>query len=152
MKKENLQTLGVIAIIALVIFLIFSFLVRKSDTAFCHDVFKGLTQGRLSAVEKYIDWGALKAMGVDVGDTYKKLPNAKEKENYRKAFVANLSKSFKNAGGSPRDFTNWRVYERGSLKTIVVADYNKKGKKMLLTIYGYEKRKITAIEMEDKGE
>lgn len=151
MKKENLQILGVISVIALAIFLIFSFMVRKSDLAFCRDVFKGLTQGRLSAVEKYIDWGALKAMGVDVGDTYKKLPDAKEKTEYRKSFVVNLSKGFKNAGGNFIDFTNWRVYKRDSLKTIIAADYNKKGKKILLTVYGYEKRKITAIQWEEQG-
>jgi hypothetical protein len=151
MRKEDKQIFLVIGVIALAIFLIFSFMIRKNDVAFCRDVFNGLVKGRLLAVEKNIDWGTLKAMGVDVGQAYKKLPDAKEKKDYRKSFVANLSKGFKNAGGNFTDFTNWRTYKHEGLETMIMADYNKKGKKILFTIHGYENRKITAIEWKENN-
>lgn len=145
MQKENVKILAVIGIAGLIAFLIFSFGVRKDDVTFCREVFKNLTSGKLS-VGKYIDWGRLKAMGVDVGATYTKLPNAREKKDYRKAFISNLSKGFIKGGGKAEAFTNWRVSQHEGLKTTILADY--KNGTMAFTIYGYEKRQIIAIEWE----
>lgn len=145
MQKENVKILAVIGIIALAVFLISSFGIRKDDITFCRWVFKSLTSGKLS-VEKYIDWEKLKAMGVDVGATYTKLPNAREKKDYRKSFIRNLSKGFIKSGGKAEAFTNWRVSQKEGLKAIILADY--KNGTIAFTIYGYEKRQIIAIAWE----
>ncbi len=148
MKKENLQLLGFALILGIIIFLIFSFGIRKNDVDFCRGLFKSLIQGSQSA-QKLIDWESLKAMGVDVGATYAKLPNAKEKTNYRKSFIKSLSQGFYNSGGQFRAFTNWRIYKHAGPGAIVAADY--KQKTILFTLSEGEKRKLTAIQWESSG-
>lgn len=150
MKKENLQILGLIFIFGIIIFLILSFGIKKNDVDFCRDIFKGLIEGRES-VQKFIDWGNLKAIGIDVGATYSKLPNAKEKADYRKSFIKSLSQGFNNAGGRFKAFSNWRVYKQDGADTLIAADYKDKAKTILFTLSGYEKRKLTAIQWESTG-
>ena len=45
-----------------------------------------------------------------------------EKVNFQKAFVTQFSASFREVGGSPDQFENWRVSYHDDLKTEVAAD------------------------------
>ena len=151
MNKENKQILGIILISLVVIFIIFLRLKPKNDVELCRDIFWGFVEGRQS-LQNSIDWDHLKALGTDVGATYSKLPNPKEKEDYRREFYKNFSVSFKRNAGTFEAFTNWRIYEKAALGTIIAADYKLKSKTVLFTLSGYEKKKLTYIKWEGTGE
>lgn len=115
-----------------------------SDTEFAKSVFTGLVKGRQS-VEKDIDWPTFKAMGVDVGESYKKYLDEKQKTRYRRVLIRNLSFSFHTAGGKAELFRNWRVEASQDQKVTVATDA---GRATLLLFITKEqgKRKLTGIE------
>ncbi len=151
MKKENKQILGVVLISLAVIFIIFLRVNPKNDVELCRDIFRGFVEGT-GSMQNYIDWAHLKALGLDVGATYSKLPNAQEKGDYRREFYKNFSVSFKRNAGRFEAFTNWRIYEQNGATTIIAADYKEKSKTVLFTLSGFEKKKITNIKWEGAGE
>ena len=151
MNKETKQTLGIILISLAVIFIIFLRAKPKNDLELCRDIFWGFVEGRQS-LQNYIDWEHLRALGLDVGATYRKLPNPKEKEDYRREFYKNFSVSFKRNAGRFEAFTNWRIYEKAALGTIIAADYKLKSKTALFTLSGFENKKLTNIKWEGAGE
>ena len=69
-----------------------------------------------------IDWPTLQSLGQNVGAAYVQISSETEKVNFQKAFVAQFSASFREAGGSPDQFENWRVSHHDDLKTEVAAD------------------------------
>jgi hypothetical protein len=83
--------------------------IGNSEVKFCRSVFNGLIMAKVS-VEKHIDWEALRVLDLDVGAVYKKLPNDKEKKDYRLAFIQNFSLGFKKLGSNINMFANWKVY------------------------------------------
>ncbi len=107
----------ILSVLSLAIFLLGCDMVPASDVDFAKYVFTRMAKGSLG-VEKYIGWESLKAVGVDVGGTYKKF-NEKDKLGYRKAFLKNYSFSFRTAGGSLKYFHNWRIHSQDSAKTTI---------------------------------
>ena len=105
----------------------------RSDVDLCRAVLAGLTQGR-SSVAGQIAWERLRALDLDVGATYVKLPNAKEQGEYRQAFIENFAAGFQRTGASLPQFTGWRVQERSKGTIIVAADYAARQKTLLLTL------------------
>ena len=149
MKKEDLQYFGVIFII---IFLASTFTIfyagrEKSTPQLCRQIFMGMVEGRQS-VEKFIDWNQLNAFGIDVSAIYPMLPNEKEKADYRREFFSNLSMGFKQLGGRPQAFINWRIFKIEGSKTIVAADYAGENKTVLFTLSKDPDKKLIAIEWE----
>lgn len=143
MKRENIEIFAFVTIVILVIAVIFSFAIRKDDVTHCRGIFKGLVAGSQS-VQKYIDWKKLKALDISVGSTYNGLSNDKQRMFYRKEFVRGFSVGFKSTGSRFKDFTNWRLFERGGLNAVIAADF--KSRILLLTIStGSKTRKLTAI-------
>jgi len=117
----------------------------ETDLQFSKRVFEGLCNGN-RWVEKSIDWEHLKAMGVDVGNTYSGIIAERDRADYRKMFFYNLSYTFKASGGKTSAFTNWRVESRDANNTVVAVD-TPSGKALLLTLsYKGGKRKLSAIQ------
>ena len=143
MKKEKLWLLGVVFGV-IIVFFILSLGIPKGEVSFCRNIFKGLTEGRQS-IQKSIDWENLKALGLDIGATYNQLPDAKEKQDYRREFIKNLSASFRGAGARFAAFSNWRKYKHSGIDTIIAADYQAKARTILFVFSGYGNKKLTAI-------
>jgi len=109
------------------IFISFVFITghKKNDIDFCRDVFAGLIKGDYS-VQQYIDWNNFKGLDTDIGATYSQLPNDKEKEAYRRAFIKGVSVGFQRGGVGLDKFTHWRVYNKAKDKVIIATDFSKK--------------------------
>lgn len=93
----------------------------KGDLTFAKSTFESLARGDSATIEK-IDWATLQSLGQNVGASYVQIPSETEKINFQKAFVTQFSASFREAGGSPDQFENWRVSHHDDLKTEVAAD------------------------------
>jgi hypothetical protein len=93
----------------------------KADMSFAKDTFESLARGD-SAVTEKIDWATLTSMGHNVGAAYSQLPSETEKRNFETSFVTQFATSFRESGGSPDKFENWRVSHHDDLKTEVAAD------------------------------
>jgi hypothetical protein len=93
----------------------------RGDLTFAKGTFESLARGD-SAVRSSIDWSTLQALGQNVGALYVQIPSEVEKGNFENAFVTQFAASFREAGGSPDQFTNWRVSFHDDLKTEVAAD------------------------------
>lgn len=118
-NKKQLKTLLVIAaVIALAFFILPSFFVPQDDVGLSRYILTGMVNNS-SWVEKYIDWTVFKAGDTDVGKTYSGYITPKEKEMYKKVFLASFSGSFKMTGAKMSDFSNWRLYAQETQKTTV---------------------------------
>lgn len=118
---------------------------RETDTQLSRRILNGLCSGN-QRVQGLIDWEKLKAVGVDVGESYSKIIAEKERQDYRKAFFYNCAFSFRAAQGKISTFSNWRVSNRTDNTTIVATD-TPAGKVLLLTLANISgKRKLIAIE------
>ncbi len=139
-KKQVRALLILAVVIAALFFILPSFFVPRDDVGFCRYILDGMANNR-STVEKYIDWGVLKAGDTDVGKTYSGYITPKEKEMYKKIFLVSFSGSFKMTGAKMSDFSNWRLYDQDSQKTTVAV--TGKGGTVYLTIsnpkYGHKK-------------
>ncbi|WP_193210756.1 hypothetical protein [Luteolibacter marinus] len=93
----------------------------RGDVSFAKSTFESLARGE-EGVRDRIDWTTLNSLGQNVGLAYVQVPSETEKVNFEKAFVSQFSASFREAGGSPDQFGNWRVSHHDDLKTEVAAD------------------------------
>lgn len=135
-----------LAIIAILSFTRFS----RRDILFARRAFYGLAQGRKST-ERMIDWPVFKAVGADVGVEYLALSDDKERLDYENFFIKSFSENLKKAGGNPKDFTNWRVYIRDALTSVIAADYDNHGKILLLTVSRENGFKLTDMRWEGEN-
>jgi len=94
-----------------------------ADMSFAKNTFESLARGDSSS-RSSIDWSTLQAMGHNVGAVYVQLPSETERANFEQAFVSQFAASFREAGGTPDQFANWRVAHHDDLKTEVAADSN----------------------------
>lgn len=132
-ESRYLRVFEISVATALAIILLIGFLyIRSREINFCRNVFSDLMQGRFWAVN-YIDWEHLKALDMNVGETFSRLPNEKERRNYKKAFIRSLAVGFSRTGTKIGDFSNWRILSKDSEKIIAAADYIKYKKTLLLT-------------------
>jgi hypothetical protein len=115
------------------------------DVALCRRIFAQLAGGRLS-VAPHVNWGALKALEVDVGATYKALKESADQGSYRHAFIIGFGQGFRGAGSRPSQFVNWRVVARDGQQVTVAADFPKHRKTLLLVLSGSGKRQLEAIQ------
>ena len=92
-----------------------------ADMSFAKSTFESLARGD-TAVRDNIDWSTLQSMGQNGGAAYVELPSETEKVNFQDAFVTQFSTAFREAGGSPDKFENWRVSFHDDFKTEVAAD------------------------------
>jgi hypothetical protein len=145
MNRKITLLLAVTGMIVLVVG--FFWLTREPDIAFARRVFSGLINGD-QAVKEMIDWASFQAMGVDVGNNYAGLPDARQKELYSRAFIANFSVAFSSYGVKFSSFTNWRVSKRGKMSATVAVN-GSTNKALLFTVSNkYGKRKLVSLQSE----
>jgi hypothetical protein len=93
----------------------------RADMSFAKNTFESLARGDSDVIGK-IDWATLTSMGQNVGAAYSQLPSETEKRNFETSFVTQFATSFRESGGAPENFENWRVSHHDDLKTEVAAD------------------------------
>ena len=94
----------------------------KNDMEFAKEVFELLAEGD-QAVAELIDWENLKMLGINVGETYRRIKDEGElRARFGKGFIRGYSNSFKKSGGRVGDTSNWREQSRDSLNTFIIAD------------------------------
>lgn len=134
MKKEIKEKVDYIILAAVAIaIMVFLATKGKSDAEFCRALFGDLAGGRIFA-QKHLDWENLNMLGTDLGEVYQKLPNDKERADYRTSFIKGYAKGFKYSKMSTRDFTNWKTYDIRGDRVIVTCDEAKNKRKIFLTI------------------
>jgi len=152
MKKEDIRFMEYVGVVVLIVMMAaFFLLVREPDISFARSVFAGLIKGDES-VKDAIDWPSFKAVGVDLGAVYAKIPADREKAYFKKAFILNFALGFESSGGKFESFTHWRISQRDKQGVIVAADIGALGEtKILFTISKkYRNRKLVAIQWEEK--
>ena len=118
----------------------------RTEVGFCRDAFAGLAHGRLSA-ERQVDWEHLQAMGVDVGETYRRLPNAQEQRQYRQSFIGQFAGGLARSGAAATAFTGWRRAGARDGEVLVAADYAVNQKTLLFGVSGsWFHRRITSMQ------
>ena len=95
---------------------------RRTEVTVCRETVRGLIDGS-PRVGRSIGWERLQAMGVDVGATYRRLPNERDRSEYRQAFIGQFREGFRRAHGQADGFRHWRVQQRLGERVIVAADY-----------------------------
>ncbi len=145
--KERSDLLYIILPVAIIAAVMFLLKEKDPDINFCRKVFNGLVSNS-SPAERFIDWKNLKAMDVDVGVRYSGLPDEKQRSDYKKSLFAGFSFGFKQGGGSPRAFTNWRIYAKDIDKVVVAADYPRYNKTILFGISKSAKPLLISMQWE----
>ncbi len=92
-----------------------------ADIAFAKEAFEMLAGGD-AKVDPKIDWKTLQSFGVNVGAEYVTYKMEADQKGFRDAFITQFSSSFIDGGGKLENFSNWRVDEADTLKTVVIAD------------------------------
>jgi len=93
----------------------------EGDVTFAKETFEDLARGNSEVIDK-IDWLMLDSMGENVGLEYARFVSESEKRQFETAFVTQFAAGFQRAGGTPSQFTNWRVSYHDDIKTEVAAD------------------------------
>lgn len=148
--KRSIRNLLVIAaVIAVSFFILPQFFVPRDDVGLVRYILNGLVNNS-SGVDKYIDWGIFRAGDTDVGKTYSSYITEKEKQMYKKVFLASFSASFKMTGAKMSDFSNWRLYSQETQKTTVAV--TGKGGTVYLTLSNpkYGPKKLINLQWKQK--
>lgn len=147
--KSRVKILWATGALIIGFFIFRNFFVPGDDIGLGRYVLAGLANNS-SGVDKYIDWGIFKAGDTDVGKTYSGYITRKEKEVYKKVFLASFSASFKMTGAKMSDFSNWRLYAQDSQKTTVAV--TGKGGVVYLTLSSpkYGPKKLISLQWKQK--
>src|SRR3989338_3435868 len=109
MTDVNLRYLGIVlGLVALIVLVLRN--PQQDAVRWTRQTFELLVSGRSSAQAR-IAWERLSAVGVDVGATYAKLPNARDQAGDRPAFLRALASGFRRSGARAESFVNWRIEE-----------------------------------------
>ena len=147
MTDVNLRYLGIVlGLVALIVLVLRN--PQQDAVRWTRQTFELLVSGRSSAQAR-IAWERLSAVGVDVGATYTKLPNAREQAQYRQAFLRELASGFRRSGARAESFVNWRIMEQSDEAIVVAADFPAKQKTLLLTVSDGKPRQVTGIRWQE---
>jgi hypothetical protein len=118
-----------------------------NDVDFARTCLLGLIKGDYYRVLKMIEWPSFFALEIDVGRTYRSLPNDRERARYIRKFIKSFSWGFKQVGGKFNYFVNWRIYSSTPDKTVVAADHKITNNTLLFTIIHRKgERKLVRLE------
>jgi 5-enolpyruvylshikimate-3-phosphate synthase len=116
-----------------------------ADIAFAKEAFEMLARGD-AKVDPKIDWKTLQSFGVNAGAEYVTYKLEADQKGFRDAFITQFSSSFIDGGGKLENFSNWRVDESDTLKTVVIADSTNGLLKLTVTDRN-DTRSLSGIEM-----
>ena len=146
MEPRRIPVMGSIALALIVAAgVVFVLRARTSELRVCRDVLRGLIDGSPS-IGRSIDWEHLRALGVDVGATYRRLPNERERAGYRQAFIEQFTEGFHQARGVADGFRAWRVQQRADAAVVVAADYEAKRQTLLMSVSASEPKRVEGIQ------
>lgn len=148
-KKKSRVLLVITAVIAVSVFVFPQFFVPRDDVGLSRYILTGMANNS-SWAEKYIDWGLFKAGDTDVGKTYSGYITPKEKQMYKKVFLASFSASFKMTGAKMADFSNWRLYAQEAQKTTVAVTGKGGTVYLTLSIPKYGLKKLINLQWKQK--
>lgn len=114
----------------------------KADVVFAREAVEGLFGGD-AAVADALDWENLKVPGMDVGESYREMPEDENPDEVRKEFIGNFSESFKQSGASVSDLKNWREESREGESAIIAADTTT-GKTMRVLVVRRDGRQLVS--------
>jgi hypothetical protein len=114
----------------------------KTDVVFAREAVEGLFGGDAGVADAF-DWENLKVPGMDVGESYREMPEDENPDEVRKEFINNFSESFKESGASVGDLKNWREQSKEGERTIVAADTTT-GKTMRVTVVRHDGRQLVS--------
>jgi hypothetical protein len=114
----------------------------KTDLVFARETVEGLLGGD-AAVADALDWENLKVPGMDVGESYREMPEDENPDEVREEFIANFSESFKESGASVSDLKNWREQSKEGERTIIAADATT-GKTMRVAVVRRDGRQLVS--------
>ena len=146
MERPTTPWVGSVVLVVAVVAVVAAIARRGADdVTFCQAVLKGLANAN-QAIQRKVDWERLKAMGVDVGATYTKLANERERSGYRRAFINSFSENFYRARGDLEAFRRWRVEERADGRIVVAADYEGRHRTLLLSLPASGRKQVVEIQ------
>jgi hypothetical protein len=114
----------------------------KTDVVFARETVEGLFGGDVGVADAF-DWENLKVPGMDVGESYREMPEDENPDEVRKEFIDNFSESFKQSGASVGDLKNWREQSKEGERTIVAVDTTT-GKTMHVTVVRRDGRQLVS--------
>lgn len=97
-------------------------------------------------VDPKIDWKTLQSFGVNAGAEYVTYKMEADQKGFRDGFITQFSSSFIDGGGKLENFSNWRVDQADTLKTVVIADSTNGLLKLTVTDRN-DARRLSGIEM-----
>jgi hypothetical protein len=115
----------------------------KTDVVFAREAVEALLGGDAAAAADAFDWENLKVPGMDVGESYREMPEDENADEVRKEFIDNFSESFKQSGASTSDLKNWREQSKEGERTIVAADTTT-GKIMRIAVVRRDGRQLVS--------
>lgn len=125
--------------------LVFAARFSQQDAAVARRALETLAAGKPSA-QRMIAWDRFRALGVDVGAAVSGLPDERERAQYKRQFIEQFSRAFRQTGGHPRQFIRWRIRERLPGQTVVAADDPARRQTLLLTQSGGWRKQLEAIQ------
>lgn len=146
MRKSHAKIFGLICL--LICFLAGCF-GGADDVRFARQAMALLVKGVYSVTDK-IDWTNFKALEHDMGAEYQRLPNEKERDQYKKAFVEGFRLAFQDKGGTTSLFKNWKLYAGTNADGVSIVSTNTADKNYALLLFiKHEKgrRKLVEIKM-----
>jgi len=144
-QPSTILEYGFTGIVILLVIWVFT-QVKNQDINFARKVLDGLAKGKPS-VETFIDWEKLTVMDIKIGEAYLKLPNDKEKGEYRKEFVKNFAVGFVQGGGRLKYFTNWRIHSRDGSRVTIATDHLLNKNTLLMIINKMHGNKLTSFNL-----
>jgi hypothetical protein len=114
----------------------------KTDVVFAREAVEGLFGGDAGVADAF-DWENLKVPGIDVGESYREMPEDENPDEVRQEFIENFSASFKESGANAGDLKNWREQSKEGERTIVAVDTTT-GKTMRVTVVRREGRQLVS--------
>lgn len=144
MKKYLKSVEYIIAVSAVILGVTFLIGLKNQDVNFCRSVLNGMISGN-TLIEKHLDWDNFIFFQMDIGTTYRRLPNEAERQNYKTIFIKHLSQSFSYSKAKISAFKNWRLLGQPEASAITVIAEGPNGKLLFTLVRLDGQRKIQSI-------
>jgi hypothetical protein len=146
MANKPVPIIGsVILVLIPVIALIVVLRLPSSEVEFGRSVLRGLAHGRTSVMPA-IDWEHLRALEINIGETYQQLPTETERANYRIVFIRNFSEAFRRTGTRVSQFKNWRIASKRAGQVTVAVDHPTQPHTLLMHVTTAGKKQLVSLQ------
>lgn len=123
----------------------------SAEVQFCRKTFTDLTKGR-RGVQEHIRWERLRALGLDVGQSYSMLKSQQDQRRYQTEFISGFANGFQRTGTRAGAFVNWRIQQRRDKTVTVAADLPTHRKTLLFEVSTDGTRQLEGIRWLERDE